>query len=302
MLEITLAIYYFTRYKAEIALLLRYLLFALLLVDTVCLMSVLASAWQLLIQSFQTYTIKETEWTAPLTTYMVAVSAVAEELFLINRCRRLWVSVLVGYANRRANLLNRMQSVFVLGVLLAMVVTHVWLSFSEFWRLGNHDVSYWQAIMEFYSGGYVVAFATDDPNARRYGSKGAAIVASIAATVDIVIPIALIWQIHLVTPPHISKERSWRDTIVNVISSGGCGGIMTVILVVLFWVRPDIYYVLFNTMGHIYIITIFVNLLVSKRSPHEVPDDFQLRKFSFTANINLHTFSEQLDKYNARKY
>ena len=81
---------------------------------------------------------------------------------------------MVGYANGLANLLNRMQSVFVLGILLAMVVTHVWLNFPEFWRRGNHDVSYWQAKMESYSGGYVVAFASDDPNARRYGSKGAA--------------------------------------------------------------------------------------------------------------------------------
>ena len=58
MLEITLAIYYFTRYKAEIALLLRYLLFVLLLVDTVCLISVLASAWQ--VSTFMPLTLART--------------------------------------------------------------------------------------------------------------------------------------------------------------------------------------------------------------------------------------------------
>ncbi|KAF8905276.1 hypothetical protein CPB84DRAFT_1745585 [Gymnopilus junonius] len=262
MLEITFAIYYFARFKTER--LLQFLLFGLLLADTICMITVLASAWLLLIKSFQTYSISETEWTAPLSTFMIAIPAVAEELFLINRCRRL------------------MQSLFVLGILTAMVLTH--------------------AVFEIYSGCYVVAFAADNPNARRYGNKGAAVAASIVATVDIFIPLALIWQIHHVTPLQISKQRSWRDTIVNAISSGGCGGIMTVILLVLFWVRTDggfymqvlrtpigiinsenypVYYVLVNTMG------------LSKRrsSPYDVPDGVQRKKLSFSANIRLYTFS-----------
>lgn len=55
-----------------------------------------------------------------------------------------------------------------------------------------------------------------------------------------------------------------------------------------------VYYVLVNTMGRVYIITIFVNLIVSKRrsSPYDVPDGVQRKKMSFSANIRLYNFCE----------
>jgi len=182
--------------------------------------------------------------------------AVGEELFLINRCRRLF------------------QPSFILAFLLSLVIAH--------------------GILELYSGCYVAAYPSTDPNSRRYGNKAVAIVASLASTVDFFIPLALIWQINQVTPLQISKQRSWRDTVVNAISSGGCGGIMSIVLLVLFWVRPDVYYILVNSMGRVYTITIFVNLIVSRRrsSPYEMPDGTKRKKLSFSANLKLYNFSK----------
>ncbi|KDR80274.1 hypothetical protein GALMADRAFT_136782 [Galerina marginata CBS 339.88] len=254
MLEISLALYYFSRFRTERTL--QFLLYGLLLADTICTVTVLASTWLLLINSFQSYSFSESHWTVPLSTFMLTVVAVGEELFLINRCRRLF------------------QPNFILAMLFSLVIAH--------------------GILELYSGCYVVAFPSTDPNARRYGNKAAAIAASIASTVDLFVPLALIWQIYQVTPPQFSKQRSWRDTIVNVISSGGCGGVMSIVLLVLFWVRPDVYYVLVNSMGRVYTITIFVNLLVSRRrsSPYDMPDGTKRRKLSFSANIKLYNFAK----------
>lgn len=206
-------------------------------------------------ENYESYSFSESQWTVPLSTFMVTAVAVVEEIFLINRCRRLF------------------QSMFILVILFAMVFVH--------------------AILELYSGCYVVAFPRTDPNARRYGNKAAAVAASFAATVDFFIPLALIWQIYLVTPKQISRQRSWSDTIVNAISSGGCGGIMSTVLLVLFWVRPDIFYILVNTMGRVYVITIFVNLIVSKRgsSPYDVPDMPKRKKLSFSANLRLYNLN-----------
>ncbi|PPQ78629.1 hypothetical protein CVT25_010593 [Psilocybe cyanescens] len=188
---------------------------------------------------------------------MSTVVTVVEELYLLNRCRRLF------------------QSTFILAALFVMVLAH--------------------AILEFYSGVYVVAFPRIEPDARRYGNQAASILASIASTVDFFIPLALICQIHAVTPLQISRQRSWRDTVVNTISSGGCGAVMNIVLVVLFWTRADIFYILVNTMGRVYIITIFVNLIVSKSrsSPYDVPDVTKKRnKLSFSANLKLYNFSK----------
>jgi len=77
------------------------------------------------------------------------------------------------------------------------------------------------------------------------------------ATVDLLIPIALVWQIQTVTPLQIRRQRyafsflpcksllierrvrTWRDNVMNVISSGGVGAVMSIILTGLYWTRPD---------------------------------------------------------------
>ncbi|KAF9557634.1 hypothetical protein CPC08DRAFT_44588 [Agrocybe pediades] len=236
MLEITLAIYYFFRYKTELSL--RVLLAGLLIADTICTVTVLSSTWMLLIDSLQSYTRGEMKWTVPLSTVMLAIVGVIEELFLLNRCRRLF------------------QSPLILVPLFAMVIAHL--------------------ILQLYSGFYVVAFPTMNPNGRRFGNLGASIVASIMATVDLLIPVALIWQIQTVTPLQIRLQRTWRDNVMNVISSGGLGAIMTVILTALYWARPDIWGMVINTMGRIYTITILFNLL----------------KMSFSASIMLYNFTK----------
>ncbi|KAF4618636.1 hypothetical protein D9613_010103 [Agrocybe pediades] len=254
MLEITLAIYYFFRYKTELSL--RVLLAGLLIADTICTVTVLSSTWMLLIDSLQSYTRGEMKWTVPLSTVMLAIVGVIEELFLLNRCRRLF------------------QSPLILVPLFAMVIAHL--------------------ILQLYSGFYVVAFPTMNPNGRRFGNLGASIVASIMATVDLLIPAALIWQIQMVTPLQIRLQRTWRDNVMNVISSGGLGAIMTVILTALYWARPDIWGMFINTMGRIYTITILFNLLVSRRrsSPYEVPNNIARKKMSFTASIMLYNFTK----------
>lgn len=65
------------------------------------------------------------------------------------------------------------------------------------------------------------------------------IAASIAGAVDVFVPLALSWRLYRITPAAVRAKRSWRDTLVNTVSFGGVGGLMGVVLLILFWVRPD---------------------------------------------------------------
>ncbi|KAF9470479.1 hypothetical protein BDN70DRAFT_889028, partial [Pholiota conissans] len=100
-----------------------------------------------------------------------------------------------------------------------------------------------------------------DTTARRYGSKAASITASLAAAVDVLVPLALTWRLYQVTLEKIAKNRSWLDTLINSISSGGIGGLMSFVLLILFWLRPDVFYILSLTMGRVYVNTLLVNLI-----------------------------------------
>ena len=53
------------------------------------------------------------------------------------------------------------------------------------------------------------------------------------------VPLALSWRLYRITPAAVRAKRSWRDTLVNTVSFGGVGGVMGVVLLILFWVRPD---------------------------------------------------------------
>ncbi|KAF8965079.1 hypothetical protein BDZ97DRAFT_812512 [Flammula alnicola] len=264
MLEITLAIYYLSHFTTERSL--KVLLYGTLLADTICMVTVFASTWQLLINGAQSYSINEWRWTIILSTLMITIVSVVEELFLINRCRRL------------------AQPIIITMVLLALVVAH--------------------AILNIYSGLHVAVFHGTvglgfDTISRRYGNKAAAISACIAATVDVLIPLALTWQLYKITPKQIAKQRSYLDTIINSISSGGIGGVMSFVLLILFWLRPDVFYIFGLTMGRVYVNTLLVNLLVSKRtsSPYDLPDNTKIRKMSISAEIKLLTFSKKLSRH-----
>ncbi|KJA23131.1 hypothetical protein HYPSUDRAFT_603553 [Hypholoma sublateritium FD-334 SS-4] len=259
MLEIILAAHYLSHFDTKRPL--KALLFIMLLADTICMITIFASTWLLIIKGPQSYSFNESRWTVLLSTLTITTVSVIEELFLINRCRRL--------AQHTALTL----------FLFALVITH--------------------AIFNIYSGFYVVAFPQMsstpvgfDTLPRRYGSKAAAIAASIAAAVDVLVPLTLSWRLYHITPAAVRAKRSWRDTLVNTISFGGVGGLMGVVLLVLFWVRPDVFYVLSLTMGRVYVTTLLVNLLVSRRatSPYAMPAGVPLRKLSFSAEMMM-TFS-----------
>ncbi|KAF9472427.1 hypothetical protein BDN70DRAFT_886996, partial [Pholiota conissans] len=130
-----------------------------------------------------------------------------------------------------------------------------------------------------------------DTIARRYGNKAALIAASLAAAVDVLVPLALSWRLYQVTPEKIAKKQSWLDTLINSISSGDIGGLMSFVLLFLFWLRPDVFYILNLTMGRVYVNTLLVNLIVSQRktSPYAMPENIELRKMSISAELRMMT-------------
>ncbi|KAF8190478.1 hypothetical protein BJ912DRAFT_323541 [Pholiota molesta] len=263
MLEIILVIYYLFHFTTKLSL--RVLLFGMLLADTICMVTVFASTWLLLIKGPISYSVNEYRWTVLLSTLMITVVSVIEEIFLINRCRRL------------------AQHTAITLLLLALVIAH--------------------AVFNVYSGFYVEAFpgmaetVGYDMTARRYGNRATSIAASLAAAVDVLVPLALTWRLYQVTPKNIARKRSWLDTLINSISSGGIGGLMSFVLLILFWLRPDVFYILSLTMGRVYVVTLLVNLIVSQRktSPYAIPDNIA-RKTSIGAEIRLMTFSTKMPR------
>ncbi|KAF8155808.1 hypothetical protein B0H34DRAFT_510387 [Crassisporium funariophilum] len=223
-LEIVLAANYFSRFTTPRPL--KGLLMIMLVADTICMLAIFASVWMLLLNTQPPPGTGLDHWTTPVTIFMTTISGVIEEVFLINRCRKLSLPK------------------FLTAILLALVVTHAGFS--------------------VYSAIYVVVRPGVDSSITRYATKAAGISACLATSVDVFIPFALSWQLFKVTPPHLSRKRSLRDTAINLISSGCFGGIMGVILIVLFATRTDVFYIAINVMGRIYGITLFVNLFLSK--------------------------------------
>jgi len=85
-----------------------------------------------------------------------------------------------------------------------------------------------KAALNMVSGFYFLAHINLDPDFQRFGSEGAEwvllpiflfythptsttlnhrIAAAIASTIDIILPLSLVWQLHKVTPIEISKKR-----------------------------------------------------------------------------------------------
>ncbi|KAF5310755.1 hypothetical protein D9619_008173 [Psilocybe cf. subviscida] len=265
MLELVLATYYLAHYVTPRSL--KALIYGIMLADTICMITVFAATWTLLINGLQSYMISEARWIALLSSIVVTLVGVVEEIFLINRCRILAQPTLITF------------------ILLAMVLMHGL-----------------KAIFNVYSGLYVVSGSWKrgaiDTIPVRYGSKITAIFASAAGTVDILIPLALCYRIYAVTPRSIAKQRSLLNNVTNAISSGGIGAIMTFVLLILFWTKSDVYYFLVLTMGRIYALTLLVNLHVSKRkaSPYTLPEDSKIKKLSISAEIKLLTFSRLTSK------
>ncbi|KAJ3507646.1 hypothetical protein NLJ89_g6189 [Agrocybe chaxingu] len=261
MLEVTLAFYYYSRFT--IARSFKILLASVLIADAVSMIANYASAWTLLINP-QDFLPRDALWTVPVSTFMISILAAIEELFLIDRCRKL-------------------QPIIITGVLCGMVVAHV--------------------ILSLYSGLFVVTHPDLDPNFARFGNNAAApsiflfhdsISASLAATVDMFIPLALTWQLYKVTPAQIRRQRSLLDTVVNGISSGGVGGLVSFVLLVLFWTKAEVFWVFSNSMGRIYALTLLVNLIVSKRrhSSHSATEMVKPKKReSVSTQVSLVTFS-----------
>ncbi|CAA7264359.1 unnamed protein product [Cyclocybe aegerita] len=234
----------------------KILLASVLIADAVSMIANYASAWILLINP-QDFLPRDALWTVPVSTFMISILAAIEEFFLIDRCRKL------------------SQPIIITAALCGMVVAHV--------------------ILSLYSGLFVVTHPDLDPNFARFGNKAAAISASLAATVDMFIPLALTWQLYKVTPAQIRRQRSLLDTIVNGISSGGVGGLASFVLLVLFWTRVEVFWVFANSMGRIYALTLLVNLIVSKRrhsSHHPATEMVPTKKReSVTTQVSLVTFS-----------
>ncbi|KAF9530253.1 hypothetical protein CPB83DRAFT_892863 [Crepidotus variabilis] len=134
------------------------------------------------------------------------------------------------------------------------------------------------AILSLYSGFYVITQPSLDPNFERFANKASMILAALASLVDTVIPLAVSWQLYKVSLP---RERSFRDVLLNAVSCGGIGGLVRLILLVLFFTKSGVFYVLVNIMGRIYVITLLVNLLIGRKTMSTTPPSLH-KHFSFT--------------------
>ncbi|EDR07967.1 uncharacterized protein LACBIDRAFT_297505 [Laccaria bicolor S238N-H82] len=87
--------------------------------------------------------------------------------------------------------------------------------------------------------------------------------ACLATAVDVLIPVALVWQLHAIGP--VCLERSYGRRLINAISAGCLGGVLSIILIILFWTQRNVYAGAVFPLGGVHCITVLVNLVVCKR-------------------------------------
>ncbi|TFK38085.1 hypothetical protein BDQ12DRAFT_712971 [Crucibulum laeve] len=85
---------------------------------------------------------------------------------------------------------------------------------------------------------------------------------SFSTALDVMIPLTLIWLLNRISPKSASTERLIYRSLINAISTGGLGAVVGVALFILILLKNEASFVLLTSIGHIYSITVLVNLLI----------------------------------------
>lgn len=222
--ELGLAGYYFYRFSSRPRL--RFLVAGILLMDSVGMLAFFAQTWMILSDATsQQPSLFVHSCTRPILVCTTAVSAIIEQVFLINRYKRL------------------SQNCIICMPLVLLVILHAGFS--------------------FFSGFYVFFRPDDSPGPGIVGMLTTTISACLATAVDVLIPVALVWQLHAIGP--VCLERSYGRRLINAISAGCLGGVLSIILIILFWTQRNVYAGAVFPLGGVHCITVLVNLVVCKR-------------------------------------
>ncbi|KAF5371503.1 hypothetical protein D9615_009589 [Tricholomella constricta] len=207
---------------------------------------------------------------APFVRVMVILFLLADTLGTISTCATTWMFA-ITYANvmvtfnfwttpvlilttavsamlEQSFLIYRVYALshckVVCGFLLLLVVTHVAFSILSSVELSIHP--------EFGPG--IAIMATT-------------VAFCVAAALDILIPIALIWQLRKFTSIFESTKNLVRRLSIKAISSGSVVAITGILFLILFWLQIPEYLIITSTFGRLYSLTVLVNLL--GRKPRE---------------------------------
>ncbi|KIJ99997.1 hypothetical protein K443DRAFT_132809 [Laccaria amethystina LaAM-08-1] len=115
--------------------------------------------------------------------------------------------------------------------------------------------------------------------------------ACLATAVDVLIPVALVWQLHAIGP--VCLERSFGQRVINAISAGCLGGVLSIILIILFWTQRNVYAGAVFPLGGVHCITVLVNLVVCKRRSTMVGFPPALKSPELDVEIALESASEK---------
>jgi len=102
---------------------------------------------------------------------------------------------------------------------------------------------------------------------------------ALGATIDILIPIVLIWELRKIKTNHSHVQSIIHRLIVNAASSGFCVAFAEILLLILFRARPELMPFAATALGPLYGITILVNTFARKQE--RAPDPSQTK----TANL-----------------
>jgi len=129
---------------------------------------------------------------------------------------------------------------------------------------------------------------------------------AISASVDILIPILLIWELRKIKTSHYKTQSLIHRLSLNAASTGCCVALTEILLLSLFRTEPEIMPFAAPALGPLYGITVLINMFVGQRTLSPEPsrtktgnvsslDSFQLRRSIIpTSSDDPHSFNPQL--------
>ncbi|KAF7426075.1 hypothetical protein PC9H_008441 [Pleurotus ostreatus] len=212
-----------------------------LVVDTISTVAVCGNAWIFLVGTPRTG-LPPTfhRWPLPTLVIATACSASLEQSFLIFR---FWKLRHAGSEMQRqmresaSRRFHKLRDVFMAGFLALLVCTHTGFALTS-------------GILIFLNPIIAPGFAV----------TATTVAKCVSGAADILIAIALVWQLRTVDASFRPTQSLIRRLIANAIASGAIVAVTTLLLMVLFLVKAPAFNIFSAILGRLYSITILVNL------------------------------------------
>ncbi|KAF9495066.1 hypothetical protein BDN71DRAFT_900970 [Pleurotus eryngii] len=239
-MEINLAYRYMCNFPNDSRMIRGIVCFALV-VDTISTVAVCGNAWIFLVGTPRTgLPPSYLQWPLPTLIIATTCSASLEQSFLIFRFWKLRHAGSEMQRQMRESASKRFQKlpdIFMAGFLALLVCTHTGFALTSGILVSRNPVI-----------------------APEFAVAATTVARCVSGAADILVAIALVWQLRTVDASFRPTQCLIRRLIANAIASGAIVAVTTLLLMVLFLVKALAFYIFFAILGRLYSITILVNL------------------------------------------